>query len=310
MPKKTAPNKTALNFALTLPWFRDRNELPARLPTRVQIETATTEFPSIYDASSRRTVLVNENFVVKYGPAVFENEGHALLLVESYPDIPAPRLYAMYREEGKLYIIMEFIAGLRLSDVWQRLSEEEKSTVVSQLRLAFETLRSIPSPGYFGGVSGGPLPHRYFFSLDSDPQVTGPFSAEEDLCRALVLRSAKNWESWGRRGWMTDFFARHLPTTLRGHDSVLTHSDFQRKNILIKEYSSMANPGSVPQKHLHLAAILDWESAGWYPSYWGYALCFAYFDWSDDWPEKVERILEPYVNESALMRILVQDLDS
>ncbi|PHH87965.1 hypothetical protein CDD83_8166 [Cordyceps sp. RAO-2017] len=236
--------KSAPKVAPTRPWFRDGNELPAPLPTRVQIETATTEYPSIYNASSRRTVLVNQKFVVKYGPAVFENEGHALLLVESYPHIPAPRLYAMYWEEGKLFIIMEFIAGLRLSDVWQHLSEEEKSTIVDQLRLAFEILRSIPSPGIFGGIFGGPLPHRYFFSLDNEHEVTGPFSAEEDLCRALVLRSARNWESWDRRGWMTDFFARPLPLTLRGHDSVLTHSDFQRKNILIREdYFPSTNPG-------------------------------------------------------------------
>lgn len=294
-----------------LPWIRHHSELPGPLPTKSQIENATMEFPSIFDASSRRTVLVNGLFVVKYGPALAENEGHALLLVESYPSIPTPRLYAMYREEGKLYIIMEYIAGQRLSDVWQHLSEDEKLPIVSQLRLAFESLRSIPSPGYYGGVIGGPLSHRYFFALDNDPRITGPFSAEEDLYRALVLRSAKNWASWGRRGWMTDFFARHLPTTLSGHNSVFTHSDFQRKNILVREeYPSVTVPQPAPKKSLRLAAILDWESAGWYPSYWDYALCFTYFNWSDDWPEKVERILDPYVNESALMRMIAQDLDS
>lgn len=96
---------------------------------------------------------------------------------------------------------------------------------------------------------------------------------------------------------MTDFFARHLSKTLSGHESVFTHSDFQRKNILIADESPS------------VVAVVDWESAGWYPSYWGYALCFTYFDWSDDWPEKVEKILEPYIKEAAIMRIVGQDLD-
>ncbi|KAM4065489.1 phosphotransferase enzyme family protein [Hirsutella rhossiliensis] len=295
----------------TLPWVRDRRELPAPLPTRAQIESATTEFPSIFDASARRTVLVGGLFVVKYGPAVFENEGHALLRVESYPDIPSPRLYAMYREEENLYIIMEFVQGQRLSDVWPCLSEDQKVHIAGQLRRAQESLRSIPSPGYYGGVFGGPLPHRYFFSADHNPRITGPFYAEEDLCHALVLRSRENWNTWGRRSWMTDFFARHLSRALSGHRSVFTHSDFQRKNILIaEEESSSVTPGFIEKKTFRVTAILDWESAGWYPTYWGFALCFAYFDWSDDWPEKVEMILDPYVNESALMRLLGQDLDA
>lgn len=119
MPARMTPD-----VAPTLPWIRNQNELPAPLPTEAQIESATTEFPSIFDAASRRTVLVDNLFVVKYGPAVFENEGHALLLVEGCPNVPSPRLYAMYREEEKLYIIMEFVRGRRLSDAWQHLSED------------------------------------------------------------------------------------------------------------------------------------------------------------------------------------------
>ncbi|KYK56273.1 phosphotransferase family protein [Drechmeria coniospora] len=303
------PIPVAPRVAPGLPWFRDDDELPAPLPTKRQIESSTMEFPSIFDPSARRTVLVNGVFVVKYGPAVFENEGHALMLMEAYPSIPAPLLHAMYRDDGTLYIVMQYIPGRQLSDVWPNLTEDEKSSIVSQLRAASESLRSIPSRGFYGGVFGGPLPHRYFFSSDKDPRITGPFSADEDLCHALVLRSAKNWEAWGRRGWMTEFFARHLAAALGGHDGLFAHSDFQRKNILVREEFSAPCNGSSPPKSFRVAAILDWESAGWYPSYWEYALCFAYFDWSDDWPEKVESILDPYVKESALLRMVGQDMD-
>ncbi|EEY21433.1 phosphotransferase enzyme family protein [Verticillium alfalfae VaMs.102] len=64
----------------SLPWYCGADDLPQPLPTSEEIEAATEEFPSIFDSNARRTVLVKEIFVVKYGPFVFENEGHALML--------------------------------------------------------------------------------------------------------------------------------------------------------------------------------------------------------------------------------------
>ncbi|KAF4976837.1 hypothetical protein FZEAL_6551 [Fusarium zealandicum] len=306
------PTSNRIPTAPTLPWIRDRDELPGALPTTAEIGAATREFPSIFDPSARRTVLVNQHFVVKYGRFVFENEGHALLFLDSVHGVPAPRLYAMYRENDKLYIVMEFIQGHQLSDTWSSLSEDEKSPLVNQLRAIFDCLRALPSPDMFGGVCGGALPNRWFFSREKDRRITGPFDREEDLCRALVLKSRYNWELAGRRGWMTDFFERHLSNTLRGHASVFTHSDFQRKNILIREKQrplSTADSGD-SRRHFEVVAILDWEDAGWYPSYWNYSYCFSFFNWCDDWAEKVEHILDPYVPEGTLLRMVAQDLDS
>ncbi|KAK9800982.1 putative Aminoglycoside phosphotransferase domain-containing protein [Seiridium cardinale] len=292
---------------LNLPWVREEGGLPGPLPTSAEIEAATTEFPSIFDSRSRRTVLVNGRFVVKYGAVVFENEGHALLLLENM-EVPTSRLYAMYREGEKLFIIMEFIPGVRLSDIWPALSEEEKEPIVAQLRRAFDCVRALPSPKTFSAVCGGPLPHRFFFSYQKkDPLISGPFDDERDISRALALKSRANWEEWGRRPWTSDFFSRHLATVLSGHESVFTHGDLQRKNILVLEQGDLSSGSG---KSYLLTAIVDWESAGWYPSYWEYALCFTYFDWSDDWAEKIERILKPYVKEAALMRFVGQDLDA
>ncbi|KAL9476110.1 hypothetical protein ACSS6W_005951 [Trichoderma asperelloides] len=301
----------AKDFPLALPWFRSQNELPGPLPTAAQIEAASIELPNNYTTDLRRTVLVNEHFVVKYGPLVYENEGHAMLLVEEVKAVPSPRLYAMYREEEKLYIIMEYIPGSPLSQMWPSLSEEEKSPIIQQLRLAFNSLRKLPSTTCFSGAAGGPLNHRWFFSLEKDPSVTGPFTTEKEFCNALVLRSERNWKSYGKRGWMTEFFGRHLSTVLKGHSSVFTHSDLQRKNILVKEISQVSDsPDDKTQRLFEVTAILDWESAGWYPSYWEYADCFVWFDWSDDWAEKVEQILDPYPIESPILRMIGHDLDS
>lgn len=110
---------------------------------------------------------------------------------------------------------------------------------------------------------------------------------------------------------MTDFFACQLPIMLRGYNSVFTYSDFQRKNILIREKHPLSTaPYRGLERHFEVAAILDQESASWYPSFQGYTLCFTYFDQSNDQAEKVERILDPYVYKATLIRIVGQDLDS
>ncbi|KJZ76094.1 hypothetical protein HIM_04550 [Hirsutella minnesotensis 3608] len=72
---------------------------------------------------------------------------------------------------------MEFIQGQQLSDVWPTLTQDDKMDIVDQLRRAQESTRSIPSPGLYGGVCGGPLPHRYLFSADDDARIAGPFYA-------------------------------------------------------------------------------------------------------------------------------------
>ena len=308
----TMTNNPGLFVAPTLPWLRDVGSLPAPLPTVSEIENTTTQLPSIFDPSIRRTVLIQERFVVKYGPLVFENEGHALLLVEQLPDVPAPRLYAMYRDADRLFLIMEYIPGQQLSEIWSALSESEKLPIIRQLRLASESLRAVPSPGSFSSTSGGPIPHRYFFSPEHDYRITGPFQSEHEFIQGLILCSKKNWEEWGRHGWMTDFFTRHLDTAVGRHGkSVFTHSDFQRKNILVREepLAASGDGGTAPARSFRVVALLDWESAGWYPEYWEYSLCFTYFCWDDDWPENVESILDPYVREAALMRMIGQDLD-
>lgn len=51
-------------------------------------------------------------------------------------------------------------------------------------------------------------------------------------------------------------------------------------------------------------ALIDWEDAGWYPSYWEYCAIFVAFDWQDDWPERLEGILDPWPSEATMLRML------
>lgn len=288
-----------------LPYYR--STIPQDdLPTKLEIENAITKLPCIRDPRFMRVIAIVDKYVVKYGSQVSENEGNALLYLERELDIPAPRLYAMYREDGRLYIVMEFLRGEALSYLWPNLSPEEKTDITTQLRQIFGLIRALPSPGTLGNVTNGPLPHRFFFSMVQDPQINGPFRSGRELALALALHSRRNWAENGRHGWTSDYFQRHLPNALAGHKGVFTHSDIQRKNILVEKRLSTNGERS---GGFIVTGIVDWEASGWYPSYWEYAAAFVDFQWVDDWPAWIEKFVEPCPMEAALLKLVRQDLD-
>ncbi|KAF2455602.1 kinase-like domain-containing protein [Lineolata rhizophorae] len=293
-------------MSISLPFYRAPEQLPSPLPTLQDIEAATKELPTIrnpdYDG---RIVAIRDQYVVKYGTYVAENEGQTLLFIEQHLRIPIPRLYAMYRHDGKLYLVMELIPGTELRLLWPSLSAEDKRSIAEQLRGIFDKLRSLPSPGYFGSIAKRPLRHRYFLERNNDPIITGPFDREEDLSLALAKRSEQNWRDNGRHGWVSDFFARHLPTSLKGHQPTFTHSDLHPQNILIRE---VVNAGSQDASY-EVSAIVDWETAGWYPAYWEYAAAFALFQWVDDWPLFFEKFIDPWPLEASMLKFVHQDLE-
>lgn len=194
---------------------------------------------------------------------------------------------------------------MTLGHLWPSLSENDKSSLLGQLRSIFQDIRSLPSPGFYGSVAQGPVPHSYFFSRDKVPATTGPFENEENFSKAIDLRSSQNWIDRGGHGWTSDFFTRHLPSILKGHRPTFTHGDLYRENILVKRVN---NPTSAIEEY-QIAAIIDWETAGWYPSYWEYAYIFPLFQWVDDWPASVEDIIDPWPLEAALLRFVHEDLE-
>jgi len=208
---------------------------------------------------------------------------------------------------------MEDKPGVQLDTVWDDLSETSKLSIADQLRDIFTQVRAIPSPGLFGSVAGGPLRHKCFLSVQPQPDVNGPFRTEKDFSMAMALRSQRNRSRQhmpDQRAWLSKFFMRYFPEALAGHASVLTHGDVQRKNILVERVPKMASEAEEGENQgedekgeegdeWQVSAVVDWEEAGWYPSYWEYVGVFIHFSWVDDWPEKFERIVEPCPLEGA-----------
>ena len=71
-----------------------------------------------------------------------------------------------------------------------------------------------------------------------------------------------------------------------------THDDLSSLNILVCE-------GDV-------VGIVDWETAGWYPSYWEYTTAWNANPQNKFWRKDIDRFLEPKPRELAMEKLHVK----
>jgi hypothetical protein len=96
-------------------------------------------------------------------------------------------------------------------------------------------------------------------------------------------------------------FARNIYRKSRAiiHPPLLTLIRNGRISVRRRQLKS-----SHSEKRDHRVSLVDWEVAGWYPSYWEYASAFVAFRWNDDWNDHVERIVDAYIPDASLLKIV------
>lgn len=97
-----------------------------------------------------------------------------------------------------------------------------------------DAMRALLSPGFYGDITGGPLPHHFFYSRPLDKAISGPFTDESEIVGSIAknLRSIQTKSK--RYHYKADFYEHHLGQVFRGHQPVFSHSDLYRKNILVR----------------------------------------------------------------------------
>lgn len=222
---------------------------------------------------------VDARTVAKSGNATRPAEATTMQLVRSKTSIPVPEVISTYvvEETNEFCILMEFVEGDVLRDVWDDGTEEWKNSIVDQLKGYMEELRSIKGE-FIGPVDRTPCVDQFF---QDHPGAFGPFGSEEEfhdgLIKAMRLSQDNVWVD------MVAEFIKALPS----HETVLTHSDVATRNIIVRDAK--------------VVAILDWEFSGFYPAYWEYVKACYRPDWSSGWTKErvVERIMKQYTLEHA-----------
>lgn len=256
-----------------------------------------------------RVVVVNDLFVVKHGAQVDLLGGQTQLFLQQSSSVPVPRVYALFQNTTKKgvkcsYIVMEHIKGTVLSSLWPSMNETGKQATVSKLRTIFDNMRTLKSPGGYCSVGRGGLPDVIFWKGRKD-QYGGPFDTEAELNAAVVDRYTVHAAYKGKSA----YYARAFEMFFQCHPPVFTHADFQQKKVVLRHPSSPGAEVGAEEIENAEVVLIDWEFAGWYPSYWEHSRAvFACGRWEGDWHLQIEKILDPFWNESAWVCMMLGEL--
>ena len=199
---------------------------------------------------------ISEKIAVKFSrnerSAVTEYQSLSYL-EKHLPSFPAPKPHGVVRL-GKFYLLFTaFIPGHNLEKVWPQLSKIEKRNISSQLETLFLTLRSLlpfPDNTPLGGVEGdGCMDLRTAIRFNSEP-----------------IMNSRQFEDFVFAGSKTasPMYTRLLRSLMPNSPAktVFTHGDLRPANIIV------CQEGGDENGPWRIAAVIDWETSGFYPEYW------------------------------------------
>ena len=202
-------------------------------------------------------------------------EAAAIQFIAKNTTIPVPKIYCAFRRKGITYIAMENMNGDILGKGWAQRSEESKARIFAQLKEMVRSMRDLKLPEGAGveNVIGEAL---FDQRLPGSSFRCGPFKG-----------GVQEFHSYLRSG-IEDTNEAEVNDMIRQHREgnwplVFTHADLSSMNIILKGDK--------------VVGIIDWETAGWYPSYWEYTTARNANPQNYWWGEEVDNYLEPMPKE-------------
>jgi hypothetical protein len=61
---------------------------------------------------------------------------------------------------------MEFVEAETLDKLWKTLGDRDKDAIIKMLRNIFKALHSLPTSGFFGSITKGPIPYHFTWVRD------------------------------------------------------------------------------------------------------------------------------------------------
>lgn len=189
--------------------------------------------------------------------------------------IPVPRIQDVFIIGRRTYIVMDYIDGSELTYAAKALSQEQYQGICSQLKGYIAQMRALKAPksGRLEAADGSGL-FDIRLSSDSFPPFTSVEEFHVRLGHEFVLKSSNHSHMWSHFELISQ----------RKYKTIFTHSDIAPRNILIKDGK--------------IAAIIDWETAGWYPEYWEYTRwAVSNYNSLRMWRDLRDDVLDPYPDE-------------
>ena len=206
--------------------------------------------------------------VVKTGYRTSMEEAYAMVFVRAHTKIPVPEVFMVFDHAGLVHIVMELVKGTALreavcydadgapTDGEGTATNAQIHAVMLQLRGIVEELRELgrrfaPTRSMLGSLSGGRYSNTYF--LENLPPAR--FESIADF-HAYWLKRVQPCKSMD--GDAYDHLKRLARESVLEPSKAgipqLTHGDLAPRNIIVDDGK--------------IAAIVDWETFGWYPDFW------------------------------------------
>lgn len=228
----------------------------------------------LWERLSERVYRVGYNRVIKVGG---QEEAEAMRYISAHTTIPIPRLHSSTLIGDVTYMEMDYIPGDSLGYWWSRMTADQKAAIVIELHGYIQQLRDLspPSEGATCSAAGGQLrDHRVGYAARF-----GPFKTHDEF--HSFLRKTVRLEDLS-----TTLYADYIPLHAvhrRPYATKFSHGDFAPRNIMIRD-------GKV-------TAIIDWDSAGFFPEYWEYTKAHFAPLAMDDWMTSIRDMIPPYEEE-------------
>lgn len=215
-------------------------------------------------------LFLTDKLCVKIGAFSPLSEASTLQFVAQHTSIPVPKVHCAFRHKDCTYILMDRIHGEMVAIGWTSRSAESKGKILQQLKGMIQELRSLPPPGpSISGADGGPV---YDVRFPGTSKTIGPFKTIHDF--HLFLRNGihKGPTKYPEIDRMIALQDRPWPLP------VFTHGDLSSLNILVRGDN--------------VVGIVDWETSGWYPTYWEHSMAWYVNPRNTFWKEEVGKFLE------------------
>jgi len=229
--------------------------------------------------------MLSDSLVLKSGSLVQLAEASTMRYIAKNTSIPVPKVYCAFVRKGITYILMERIKGDILGNGWLKRSEESKTKLLTQLKGMIGELRRLQSPLSdicIGNVDGGPFYEERLYSKDN---LHGPFKTIREF-HLHIRRGRSSEEGPWVDPEVNELFSLHEKPW---GPIVFTHGDLSSLNVLARGDD--------------ISGIIDWETAGWFPSYWEYTTACQVNPYNPFWREEIERFLEPNPEALEMERI-------
>lgn len=205
-------------------------------------------------------------------------EVQAMEYIRQHTSIPVPKVFKIYKQKGvdSEGIIMQYVGGETLEAAWPKMTKATKQAVVKEVAGYVEQMRQLvpPKAGMVGSISlGAGYDHRF------GEYRFGPFDKMEDF--HVYARRDDPLDAWNHEKNVVQVHSKS-----DAYAAKFTHGDLVPSNIIVKNG--------------RIAAIIDWETAGWFPEYWEYTkLRHQWRPYREEFYQEMDRVMVTYPVELA-----------